>query len=82
VWKSARPWIKFEAFNLLNNQKLIAWNTTITQDATSPRDENGLATGYVKSATFGTGTSVAHYPAPRPGTDGGRMMDVAIGFRF
>ena len=82
VWKSARPWIKLEAFNVLNNQKLIAWNTAIAQDTASARDENGLVTGYIKSPTFGTGTSVTHYPAPRPGADGGRMIDVAIGFRF
>lgn len=82
VWKSARPWIKFEAFNLLNNQKLIAWNTTITQDTASVRDDNGIVTGYTKSATFGTATSVTHYPAPRAGADGGRMFDVAVGFRF
>jgi hypothetical protein len=82
VWKSARPWIKVEALNLLNNQKLIGWNTTITQDTASTRDENGLVTGYLKSATFGTATSVMHYPGPRPGADGGRMIDFAVGFRF
>ena len=27
VWRTAQPWIKFESFNLLNNQKLIAWDT-------------------------------------------------------
>jgi hypothetical protein len=36
----------------------------------------------VKSATFGTGTSVTHYPAPRPGVDGGQLLDLAVGFRF
>ena len=82
LWRSARPWIKIETFNLLNNQALIAWKTTITQDTAGARDENGLVTGYVKSATFGTGTAVTHYPAPRPGTDGGRMIDFAVGFRF
>jgi hypothetical protein len=82
VWKSARPWVKFEAFNLLNNHKLIAWNTTIAQDAASAKDENGLATGYIQSPTFGTATSASHYPGPRAGADGGRMIDVAVGFRF
>lgn len=82
VWHSARPWIKFESFNLLNNQKLISWDTTITADPNSAKDDNGLATGYLKGAKFGTGTSNANYPAPRPGLDGGRMLDVAVGFRF
>jgi hypothetical protein len=82
IWKSARPWIKVEAFNLLNNQKLIAWDTTIAADPTSALDENGLATGFTKSPTFGTATSANHYPAPRAGANGGRMIDFAVGFRF
>jgi outer membrane receptor protein involved in Fe transport len=82
VWRSAQPWIKFEMFNVLNNQKLIAWDTTIMADAASARDEFGLPTGYVQGARFGQGTSNAHYPTPRAGLDGGRMFDVAVGFRF
>ncbi len=82
VWKSAQPWIKFEMFNVMNNQKLIAWDTTITADAASARDEFGLPTGYLPGARFGQGTSNAHYPTPRAGIDGGRMFDVAFGFRF
>lgn len=82
VWRAAQPWIKFETFNVLNNQKLIAWDTTITADAASARDEFGLPTGYVVGPRFGQGTSNAHYPTPRAGVDGGRMFAVAIGFRF
>jgi hypothetical protein len=82
VWRSAQPWIKFQAFNLLNNQKLIGWDTTITVDPASALDADGLPTGYVKGARFGQGTSNAHYPTPRPGADGGRAVDFAIGFRF
>lgn len=82
VWHSAQPWIKFEAFNVLNNQKLIAWDTTILADAASARDEFGLPTGYVQGPRFGQGTSNAHYPTPRAGLDGGRMFDIAVGFRF
>jgi hypothetical protein len=82
VWRSAQPWIKFEMFNVLNNQKLIAWDTTIAADPASARDEFGLPTGYVQGARFGQGTSNAHYPAPRAGLDGGLMFDVAVGFRF
>jgi hypothetical protein len=82
AWHKARPWIKFESFNLLNNRKLISWDTTITADAASTKDENGLATGYVKGPRFGTGVSNSNYPAPKAGLDGGRMFDVAVGFRF
>jgi hypothetical protein len=82
VWRSAQPWIKFEMFNVLNNQKLIGWDTTITADPNSARDEFGLPTGYVEGPRFGQGTSNAHYPTPRGGVDGGRMFDFAVGFRF
>ena len=82
VWRSAQPWIKFEMFNVLNNQKLVAWDTTVTADANSTRDEFGLPTGYLEGARFGQGTSNAHYPVPRAGLDGGRMFDFAVGFRF
>jgi hypothetical protein len=82
VWRSAQPWIKFESFNVLNNQKLIAWDTTLGADANSARDEFGLPTGYVQGPRYGQATSNAHYPTPRPGADGGRMFDFAFGFRF
>ena len=56
VWRSAQPWIKFESFNLLNNQKLIAWDTTVTQNAASATDALGLSTGFTRGPTFGTAT--------------------------
>ena len=82
VFRSAQPWIKFETFNVLNNQKLIAWDTTITADPASARDDLGLPTGYVQGPRFGQATANSHYPTPRPGVDGGRMFDFAVGFRF
>jgi hypothetical protein len=82
LWRSAHPWIKVELFNALNNQKLVAWNTDIIADPSSVRDEDGLPTGYLQGPRFGQGTSNAHYPTPRPGVDGGRIFDFAIGFRF
>jgi hypothetical protein len=82
VWRTAQPWIKFEVFNLMNNQKLVAWDTTITADPASARDEFGLPTGYLEGPRFGQGTSNAHYAAPRAGADGGRLFNVAVGFRF
>jgi hypothetical protein len=69
-------------FNVLNNQKLIAWDTTIAADPASARDEFGLPTGYLQGPRFGQATSNAHYPTPRPGADGGRLFDFAVGFRF
>ena len=82
MWKTLKPWLKMEVLNALNNDKLIAWDTTIAVDPTSALDANGLPTGYIKGARFGQGTSTANYPRPRPGLTGGRTFLGAFGFRF
>ena len=82
VFKSVRPWLKFDIYNLLNNQKLMSWNITVRPDAASPKDSRGLATGYTKGATFGTATSAGMYPQPFQGQNGGRTFRVALGLRW
>jgi hypothetical protein len=82
VWESLRPWVKLEVLNAFNNQKLIAWNTTVTADMAGPKDENGLPINYIKSAAFGTPSAPSSYPRPRPGLDGGRTFLLAAGVRF
>jgi hypothetical protein len=82
VWRSAQPWIKFESFNLFNNQKLIGWDTTITADAASPRDEFGTADRLRGRSEVRPGHVERALPGAARGIDGGRMFDVAIGFRF
>lgn len=77
-----RPWIKLEVYNLLNNQKLIGWNTVVRPDPTSPLDELGLATGYIEGPSFGAPRSPADFPAPFGGLTGGRTIRVAVGVRF
>ncbi len=82
VFRSLRPWIKLDVFNLFDNNKQIAWNTTVVPDPTSPRDSLGLPTGYRQGAAFGTATSNAQFPASLPGVTGGRTLRLAFGFRF
>ena len=84
VWRTTKPWIKFEVFNVLNNTKLTAWDTTITPDTSpgSPVDSNGLPTQYVKGARFGQATNDNQFPQPIPGTNGGRLFRMAMGIRF
>ena len=82
VWASLKPWVKLEVLNVLNNDKLIAWDTTVTVDPTSALDANGLPTGFIRGARFGQGTSTASYPRPRPGMTGGRTFLGAFGLRF
>jgi hypothetical protein len=82
VWRSVSPWLKVEVLNLLNNQKPIAWDTTVTADNAGPKDANGLPLSYIKGANFGKATATTHYPRPRPGMDGGRTFIAAFGVRF
>jgi hypothetical protein len=93
VFSTLRPWIKLDFYNLFNNQKLIAWNTTVAQSASSPRDALGLAGAYIPGPTFGTasGNTVTNlnyagihsYPVAFNGAiPGGRTFLAALGVRF
>jgi hypothetical protein len=82
VWQALKPWLKVEALNVLNNRKLVTWNTTVTADTAGPKDELGLPLNYIKSAAFGTATGPASFVRPRPGQDGGRTFLFAAGIRF
>ena len=82
VWRSAKPWIKIELYNVLDNDKLVRWDTTVTADPNSPKDANGLPTGYIPGANFGKAVQDNQFPQPVPGTNGGRLFRMAFGIRF
>ncbi|MEO8070580.1 MAG: hypothetical protein ABI652_04205, partial [Acidobacteriota bacterium] len=82
AWKAVQPWFKVEVYNLLNNQKQIAWDRTISVNAASSLDSNGIPTGYIKGPRFGQATSGAHFPQPYAGQNGGRTVRMALGVRF
>lgn len=82
VYKTARPWLKLDVYNLLNDLKVIRYNTTVNPDPNSTVDAMGLPTGYIKGSLFGQATSTAAYPVPFQGQRGGRTFRVAFGFRF
>jgi hypothetical protein len=69
-------------YNVLNNGKLIGWDTTVTADPNSPKDANGLPTGYIQGANFGKAVQDNQFPQPIAGTNGGRLFQMAFGFRF
>jgi outer membrane receptor for ferrienterochelin and colicin len=98
VFKSLRPWAKFDLFNAFNNQKLLAGSTTLTGVRTGPLDQFGIPTTFTRAANFGqaTGntatngdrTSIPSYPLT-PGAkggleagSGGRTFRMSLGFRF
>jgi hypothetical protein len=82
VWRTLRPWFKVEVYNLLNNTKLIAWDRTVTANATSTLDANGIPTAYVQGPRFGQATAGNHFPQPWPGQNGARAVRLAFGVRF
>ena len=75
VFKSLRPWIKLDVFNIFNNDTLTTFDTTIVTDDASPLDALGLPTGYTPGPLFGKGTSNNDYPRARG-------WQMAFGFRF
>jgi hypothetical protein len=75
VFRSLRPWVKLDVFNIFNNDTLYTWNTTILANQNGPVDAMGLPTQYTEGPLFGQGTSNANYPRARG-------WQMAIGFRF
>jgi carboxypeptidase family protein/TonB-dependent receptor-like protein len=97
VFRTLRPWIKFDIYNILDNRKLIAWNTTISPDDTTPVDKLGLPIGYTEGSSFGraNGNTVTNlntsginsFPVAfnqgEPGAvRGGRTFRMSMGVRF
>ena len=93
VFRNLKPWIKIDVYNLFNNEKLIAWSTTVNPNRSGPVDNLGLPTTYTQSSTFGTATgntvsnlnnaNIQAYPLSYAGGQaGGRTLLLAVGFRF
>jgi len=75
-----QPWglevfVKADVFNISNEDKLVQWNTTVSSVRTGAVDANGLPTTFTRGGAFGTGTSNAHYVAPRE-------YQFGVGIRF
>ena len=82
VFRTLRPWVKLDVFNLFDNLKAIAWNTAVLQDRSGPTDSHGLAATYNPSPLFGQPDSNVDFPSALPGVAGGRTFRVALGVRF
>lgn len=65
VWRSISPWVKFDLYNVFNDDTLRTFDTTVAVDSTSALDADGLRTGYTPGVNFGKATSAAHYVTPR-----------------
>jgi hypothetical protein len=82
VFRTLRPYFNVTVFNAFNNQTLIRWNTTVSQNAATPVDELGLRTGFTKGAIHGLANNNNQFPNPSIGGTGGRTWRFAAGFRF
>jgi hypothetical protein len=81
LYGRVRPWVKFDIFNLFDNDTLIAFDTTVRPDPSSPVDALGLRTGYLQGTNFGEARSANDYPRSL-NEAGGRAFRVAFGVRF
>jgi hypothetical protein len=86
VFQTLRPWVKFEIYNLFNDQSLVTYNTAITADNNSPRDADGLPTGYIRGANFGRATANTNFPRATTTPSGdsvyARTFLMSFGVRF
>jgi hypothetical protein len=81
VFRSLKPWIKLDIFNVFDSLKLIGFNTTVLPDPDSPADALGLPTGYLRGPQFGLAQDTGNFPASL-GAGSGRTFRVAFGMRF
>ena len=82
VWESLSPWIKFELYNALNNDKQIFGDTTVSLDPDSPVDEFGIPTWFIEGSSFGEPTAVDHFPQYIANLDGLRTFRMSFGITF
>jgi hypothetical protein len=75
VFKSVRPYVKFDMRNVFNAQPLIGFDFTVTPNNNGPRDELGLPTEFIRGTNFGKNTVLTHNPVPRE-------FRFALGLRF
>ncbi|HEX6642062.1 MAG TPA: hypothetical protein VF215_13165, partial [Thermoanaerobaculia bacterium] len=67
IIRTVSPRIKFEVYNITNEQELRFFDTTVTANngATDPKDSLGLPTTYTKGANFGKARDASDYQIPR-----------------
>ncbi len=86
VFRTLRPWVKFELYNIFNNDNLVGSNISVTPDASGPVDSNGLPTQFIRGANFGRGTAINHFPRSSTSPGGtalyARTFLVTFGVRF
>jgi hypothetical protein len=75
LFKSFRPYVKFDVRNVFNSKAQVLGNTAVSQDPNSPVDSLGLRTGFRTGATYLAPRNNLDYQLPRE-------YRFSIGFRF
>lgn len=75
IWKTLKPYVKFDLRNAFNSDALVQFDTTVTADNNGPKDANGLPTNYIKGPKFGQAVANSSFPIQR-------TYRFAVGFRF
>ncbi|HXW08568.1 MAG TPA: TonB-dependent receptor [Vicinamibacterales bacterium] len=75
VWRTLRPYLELEMFNVFNTSPLIEHNTAITADFDGPVDDLGLPLTFTRGPRFGQATDEDHFPRAR-------TVQLSLGFRF
>ncbi len=65
IIRNISPRIKFEVYNVTNEQELRFFDTTVTPATGSPVDSLGLATTFTKGANYGKARDASDYQIPR-----------------
>lgn len=81
VFRALRPWVKVDLFNLLNNDKLVGYSTTIVPVPDGPVDSLGLPTTFQNASSFGSPRGTNDYPRSLA-ENGGRTLRISFGLRF
>ena len=80
VFKTVRPYFKFDMRNMFNEQPLIGFDTTVTPNNAGPRDSMGIPTEFIQASTYGTPQN--NYTATEPHVPQPRTFLFAVGIRF
>ena len=62
IWREARPWLKAEVYNVLSNDTLLSWDTTVDPNFDGPLDELGLPTTYTEGTAVRRGDQRRRLP--------------------
>lgn len=65
IWRSLETWVKFEMFNVFDDDSVIDGSAEVTPDFSGPLDGQGLPTTYTLPSNFGNPLNNEDFVTPR-----------------